>query len=282
MKDAVIEEVNKLKETLSDPDEQVILNSLNSLKDVGAALTKQILKVTQVGFAVGKLRRHTNAQISSLAKELIGTWKEYLIERKKRLSMPVLDKNADFPGPCCEDVKRNRWRESLFKAFIEGLPRSQLQHVTAEAVGAMAGSIEDAVWEHYMSKVRDGGSANAQIKEYQMQLRSIRTNFRDITNPMFNNRVFLGVITPQELVDMPAPEMASDAKKAERRRARQESLEACQSDWDLRNIKRAAGQFPCGKCKSKNTTYIQIQTRSSDEPMTTYVTCTDCGHRWKF
>jgi transcription elongation factor S-II len=42
-----------------------------------------------------------------------------------------------------------------------------------------------------------------------------------------------------------------------------------------------SGLFKCGKCKSTKTTYYQMQTRSADEPMTTYVTCTNCGNRWK-
>ena len=41
------------------------------------------------------------------------------------------------------------------------------------------------------------------------------------------------------------------------------------------------GLFKCGKCKSVKTTYYQMQTRSADEPMTTYVTCKSCGNRWK-
>lgn len=41
------------------------------------------------------------------------------------------------------------------------------------------------------------------------------------------------------------------------------------------------GQFQCNKCKSKKTTYYQLQTRSADEPMTTYVTCLGCGLKWK-
>ena len=41
------------------------------------------------------------------------------------------------------------------------------------------------------------------------------------------------------------------------------------------------GLFKCGKCKSTKTSYYQMQTRSADEPMTTYVTCKGCGHRWK-
>jgi len=37
----------------------------------------------------------------------------------------------------------------------------------------------------------------------------------------------------------------------------------------------------CRKCKSKQCSYYQLQTRSADESMTTFVTCIDCGNRWK-
>ena len=39
--------------------------------------------------------------------------------------------------------------------------------------------------------------------------------------------------------------------------------------------------FTCRKCKSKECSYYQLQTRSADEPMTTFVTCIKCGTRWK-
>ena len=41
------------------------------------------------------------------------------------------------------------------------------------------------------------------------------------------------------------------------------------------------GIFQCGKCRSWKTTYYQMQTRSADEPMTTFVNCINCGKRWK-
>lgn len=41
-------------------------------------------------------------------------------------------------------------------------------------------------------------------------------------------------------------------------------------------------QWKCGKCKEKKCTYYQLQIRSSDEPMTTFVTCVNCGNRWNF
>lgn len=43
----------------------------------------------------------------------------------------------------------------------------------------------------------------------------------------------------------------------------------------------ATDTFKCGRCKKKKCTYYQLQTRSADEPMTTFVTCLNCGKRWK-
>lgn len=39
----------------------------------------------------------------------------------------------------------------------------------------------------------------------------------------------------------------------------------------------------CSSCKKKaKCEYYQMQTRSADEPMTTFVTCLECDKRWKF
>ena len=46
-------------------------------------------------------------------------------------------------------------------------------------------------------------------------------------------------------------------------------------------IEAATDTFTCRKCKSKKCTYMQLQTRSADEPMTTFVSCIECGCRWK-
>ena len=52
------------------------------------------------------------------------------------------------------------------------------------------------------------------------------------------------------------------------------------------NIEAATDNFTCYKCLSNKKeatkcTYYQLQTRSADEPMTTFVTCLNCGNRWK-
>lgn len=43
----------------------------------------------------------------------------------------------------------------------------------------------------------------------------------------------------------------------------------------------ATNMFTCGRCKKAECTYYQLQTRSADEPMTTFVSCLNCGKRWK-
>lgn len=41
------------------------------------------------------------------------------------------------------------------------------------------------------------------------------------------------------------------------------------------------GMFKCSSCGSMKTTYYSLQTRSADEPMTNFITCTQCKKRWK-
>jgi DNA-directed RNA polymerase subunit M/transcription elongation factor TFIIS len=43
----------------------------------------------------------------------------------------------------------------------------------------------------------------------------------------------------------------------------------------------ATDQFKCRACGKRECTYYQMQTRSADEPMTTFINCMNCGNRWK-
>lgn len=39
--------------------------------------------------------------------------------------------------------------------------------------------------------------------------------------------------------------------------------------------------YMCPRCKKRETNYIERQIRSSDEPMTVFITCIPCGYKWK-
>ena len=43
----------------------------------------------------------------------------------------------------------------------------------------------------------------------------------------------------------------------------------------------ATDLFQCTRCKKRKTIYCEVQTRSSDEPMTKFITCLECGYKWK-
>ena len=72
--------------------------------------------------------------------------------------------------------------------------------------------------------------------------------------------------------------MASEEMKQFRQECAKEGIRDAQV---AKNQGTETELFKCGKCGKRRTTYTQLQTRSADEPMTTFVLCLDCGNRWK-
>lgn len=50
----------------------------------------------------------------------------------------------------------------------------------------------------------------------------------------------------------------------------------------IKDNKATTDAFKCPECKARKSKVEQKQTRSGDEPMTTFVTCLECGHVLKF
>jgi len=107
---------------------------------------------------------------------------------------------------------------------------------------------------------------------YLSQIRSILINL----NPELIKQVNIGALQPHKIAFMTHQELAHD-KWAE--------LIEIKSKRDKNkfevNMAAATDTFTCRKCKANKCTYYQMQTRSADEPMTTFVTCIPCGNRWK-
>jgi transcription elongation factor S-II len=87
-------------------------------------------------------------------------------------------------------------------------------------------------------------------------------------------------ISPQTFVNLTVWDLASDELKKIRLTEAHESLMACMLN---ENMGAVTDMFTCGKCKGKLCTYYQLQTRSSDEPMTTFVSCLNpnCRKKWR-
>ncbi|XP_061452092.1 transcription elongation factor A protein 3 isoform X2 [Rhineura floridana] len=133
----------------------------------------------------------------------------------------------------------------------------------------MAAEIEDRIYQELKST----------DMKYRNRVRSRISNLKDPKNPGLRRNVLCGAIPPSLIAKMTAEEMASDELKELRNAMTQEAIREHQM---AKTGGTATDLFQCGKCKKKNCTYNQVQTRSADEPMTTFVLCNECGNRWKF
>jgi len=107
---------------------------------------------------------------------------------------------------------------------------------------------------------------------YISHLRSILNNLKPVLVEQVNN----GLLQPHKIAFMTHQEIDHD---------RWAELIEIKSKRDKNkfevNMAASTDTFTCRKCKGKNCTYYLMQTRSSDEPMTCYTSCLDCGNRWK-
>jgi len=106
--------------------------------------------------------------------------------------------------------------------------------------------------------------------------------YSNINNKSYVNNVKLidklenGTILPYDLAFIDSyklfPERWADIidEKFKTDKMLNESLQECATDL-----------FECPRCFKNKTIYLQIQLRSSDEPMTNFITCVNCGNKWQ-
>jgi DNA-directed RNA polymerase subunit M/transcription elongation factor TFIIS len=115
---------------------------------------------------------------------------------------------------------------------------------------------------------------------YKRKALSIIYNLKDARSHL-KIRLLKGKLKTRDLSTMKPFELWPTGPYDQRKRQR----ECDELRKRLANDKEEAedfeGAFKCGKCKSKRTKYYQMQTRSADEPMTTFVNCINCGKRWR-
>ncbi|XP_047187321.1 transcription elongation factor A protein 2 isoform X4 [Scophthalmus maximus] len=263
---------------------------------------------TRVGMSVNAVRKQSSdEEVQTLAKVLIKSWKKLLDgsegkseeKEKKKEGSPVRSSSTSKdsgsseksskkseetpdsptpptlpalpaqvtsfpPAPVTTDSVRNKCRELLVAAL-----QTDDDHKTIGVdCDHLAAQIEEQIFQEFKS---------TDIK-YKTRLRSRISNLKDQKNPDLRRNVLCGNISPQRIASMTAEEMASAELKQIREALTKESIREHQlskvggSETDM---------FICNKCHGKSCTYTQVQTRSADEPMTTFVLCNSCGNRWK-
>lgn len=172
----------------------------------------------------------------------------------------------------CNDAMRDKIRELLVEALSK--VSDEVDDDSKDEVDAcdpirVAVAVESALFN------KIGRSNGAQKVKY----RSIMFNLKDPKNPDFRRKVLLGHVEPERLIDLTPEEMASDERRLENKQIKAKALFECERGGPP---KATTDEFKCGRCGKRKCTYYQLQTRSADEPMTTFVTCVNCQKRWKF
>ncbi|NXN30706.1 TCEA1 protein, partial [Nycticryphes semicollaris] len=262
-----------------------------------------LLQSTRIGMSVNAIRKQsTDEEVTSLAKSLIKSWKKLLdgpstdkdSEEKKKEAASSSQNSPEAREESSSSSNSSSRKEegsAPSNSFIPSFPRAP----------STSDSVRVKCREMLSAALRTGGELcrldfqvylvlflkckapifqelkNTDMK-YKNRVRSRIANLKDAKNPNLRKNVLCGNIPPDKFAKMTAEEMASDELKEMRKNLTKEAIREHQmaktggTQTDL---------FTCGKCKKKNCTYTQVQTRSADEPMTTFVVCNECGNRWK-
>ncbi|XP_068093483.1 transcription elongation factor A protein 1 isoform X2 [Hyperolius riggenbachi] len=275
------------------------LDLLRELKNL--PMTLELLQSTRIGMSVNAIRKQSSDDdVTSLAKSLIKSWKKLLDgpssdkdQEEKKKDQPTPSQNSpDAREESSSSNSSSRKEEtSLPDNYLTSYPRAPS---TSDPVRIKCRELISAALktgDDYITIGADDEEIGAQIEEavfqefkntdakYKNRVRSRIANLKDAKNPNLRRSVLCGNIPPDAFAKMSAEEMASDELKEMRKNLTKEAIREHQM---ARTGGTQTDLFSCGKCKKKNCTYTQVQTRSADEPMTTFVFCNECGNRWKF
>ncbi|KAJ8268625.1 hypothetical protein COCON_G00137970 [Conger conger] len=289
--DEVIRIAKKMDKMVQKKNGSGALDLLKELKNV--SMTLELLQSTRIGMSVNAIRKQsTDDEVTALAKALIKSWKKLLDapaggekfseekkedEASRQSSSPAhftATPSQDSPEPQ-EESNSSRGGEALdvsSSGLITTFPRAPS---TSDSVRTKCRELLCAALQAGDDYITIG----ADYVKYKNRVRSRIANLKDGKNPNLRRNVLCGNIMPNRMARMTAEEMASDQLKEIRKSLTEEAIREHQM---ARTGGTETDLFTCGKCKKKRCTYTQVQTRSADEPMTTFVFCNDCGNRWKF
>jgi transcription elongation factor S-II len=103
----------------------------------------------------------------------------------------------------------------------------------------------------------------------------LRSIFMNLKNTMILHKIITFEIMPQNIAFMTHQELNPENWKI----LLDLKYKRDESKFNV-IIQPSTDVYVCRKCKSRKCTYSAQQTRSSDEPMTIYVSCLNCGKNW--
>ncbi|KAG9510514.1 Transcription elongation factor A protein 1, partial [Fragariocoptes setiger] len=309
-------QLEKINSNKDRHDKHLAIDLLKRLEAV--PMSFEVLQKTGIGMTVNKTRKSVEDQtISSLCKSMVKRWKETFLVNNSGTATNATSTttntsttNADHhhhhnsnnqtsqsANSNNNNSNNNNTTKSSSAQSVVRAPQPQLGPSTTDQVRLtsrkllcdslkkpfnnehddepllepepLADSIEEAIYQEFR-KID---------MKYKNRVRSRVLNLGDVKNPFLRLSVRRGDIKPEQIAKMTADEMASDELKEQRAQFTKEAI----NDHQMAHTGGTkTSEIKCPACKKYNCTYNQVQTRSADEPMTTFCFCNECGKRWKF
>jgi len=270
-----------------------IVSILNVLKQ-DFQVNEAILRESKAGLAVGKLRSHESKEVAGAAKELVKKWKTEVEKAKlqtgtapSQTPKPQASRKASLisnggttpTGSSAKAVARTAKSDGIKVTTGSGDPtRDKCTELIYDSLAIDSGAPNDLILKRAkaieVAVLNDIGST---ATDYKQKIRSLFVNLK--TNGTLRENVVSGEVAAEKLAKMSSHDMASEERKAADNKIKQENFFA---SLGAAEQQAETDAFQCSRCKQRKCRYRQAQTRSADEPMTTFVTCVNCGNRWKF
>ena len=193
-----------------------------------------------------------------------------------------LDDNIDILGIDNDEIDNNKIEElgkmNSTRTFIIDLLDSVIKNMD------ISSTIEKSILEYSINsgkdrKVKIDWESPVFKKIYINKARSLYSNIYGssyIKNELLLNKIKKKLISIEEIANLNCQEIFPehwkiflDEKYKQEKIMYEDDIEA---NTDL---------FKCGRCKQRKCSYYDLQTRSADEGMTSFITCLVCGNRWK-
>lgn len=160
-------------------------------------------------------------------------------------------------------------RDVIRRLFSEGIALAYDNSADVAEACRLASEIETALFTEHGSSV---------TAEYRARASDLIGAVKNKKSTYFRDVLFSGELRCADFVQLRGsglfpPEIASKVQAAH--------LEGIKES-QVPQLGAGNASHKCSKCKERNCSFQQRQTRSSDEPMTTFVTCHSCGHRWRY
>lgn len=184
--------------------------------------------------------------MSILTKPLIT---DFIIEYSKELPLDILSYAYKTINPIIEQLKIDK----IVNNFASSV------------------AIERGIFEYSINFVHMKNSNIKLVKAtYDFRASDIKKNLRD--NPELVENILNETIKPQMLSFMSSSQLQPKKWVS--------LLEIKQLKEERANNLPTTDLYTCKKCKYNKCTISMLQTRSSDEPMTTFVRCCICQNIW--